>query len=131
MHKSHQSRVKEVDWETIKKLAAMQCTTEEIASFFGFSRQVLYRAAIEVYDRPIKELLDEWRLGGHCSLRRNQWKLAEKNAAMAIFLGKQYLGQIDDFKMRHSGDVGIQVVHYGDEEPQQWSGSSDLEDGPE
>lgn len=28
-------------------------------------------------------------------MRRNQWKLAEKNAAMAIFLGKQYLGQSD------------------------------------
>ena len=28
-------------------------------------------------------------------LRRSQFKLAEKNAAMAIFLGKQYLGQKD------------------------------------
>lgn len=29
------------------------------------------------------------------SLRRMQWKLAEKNNSMAIFLGKQYLGQKD------------------------------------
>ena len=27
------------------------------------------------------------------SLRRSQFKLAEKNATMAIWLGKQYLGQ--------------------------------------
>lgn len=32
---------------------------------------------------------------GKSSLRRAQWKLAEKNASMAIWLGKQYLGQRD------------------------------------
>ena len=31
------------------------------------------------------------------SLRKNQLKLSEKSAAMAIFLGKQYLGQRDNF----------------------------------
>ena len=31
-------------------------------------------------------------------LRRNQFKLSEKNAAMAIFLGKNYLGQKDYFE---------------------------------
>lgn len=29
------------------------------------------------------------------ALRRAQWRLAERNAAMAIWLGKQYLGQRD------------------------------------
>ena len=32
---------------------------------------------------------------GKTSLRRMQFKLAEKSAAMAIFLGKNYLGQSD------------------------------------
>lgn len=31
-------------------------------------------------------------------LRRNQFKLSEKSAAMAIFLGKNYLGQRDSFE---------------------------------
>lgn len=31
------------------------------------------------------------------SLRKNQLKLSEKSAAMAIFLGKQYLGQRDNY----------------------------------
>ena len=30
------------------------------------------------------------------SLRRNQFRLSEKSAAMAIWLGKQYLGQRDN-----------------------------------
>lgn len=34
------------------------------------------------------------------SLRRIQMKLAEKNASMAIFLGKQYLGQRDVVESR-------------------------------
>lgn len=32
---------------------------------------------------------------GKISLRRSQFQLAEKNASMAIWLGKQYLGQKD------------------------------------
>jgi hypothetical protein len=34
-------------------------------------------------------------MGLKIRLRRNQFKLSEKNAAMAIFLGKNYLGQKD------------------------------------
>lgn len=36
------------------------------------------------------------RGSGKISLRRAQFELAKKNAAMAIFLGKQYLGQSDN-----------------------------------
>ena len=32
-----------------------------------------------------------------------QFRLAEKNAAMAIWLGKQYLGQRDTFEVTHEG----------------------------
>lgn len=35
------------------------------------------------------------------SLRRTQFKLAEKNPTMAIFLGKQYLGQRDNIEVEH------------------------------
>ena len=41
---------------------------------------------------------DTWKkysARGKISIRRNQLKLSEKSAAMAIFLGKQYLGQRD------------------------------------
>ena len=35
------------------------------------------------------------------SLRRTQFKLAEKNPTMAIWLGKQYLGQRDNIAVEH------------------------------
>lgn len=37
-------------------------------------------------------------MGLKIKLRRNQLKLSEKSAAMAIWLGKQYLGQKDSFE---------------------------------
>lgn len=42
-----------------------------------------------------EEAFEEYRVGGLLSLRRNQFQLAEKNAAVAIWLGKQHLGQKD------------------------------------
>ena len=41
------------------------------------------------------EVFKEKRGVGKISLRRAQFRLAEKNANMAIWLGKQYLGQSD------------------------------------
>ena len=35
------------------------------------------------------------------SLRRTQFKLAEKNPTMAIWLGKQQLGQRDNIEVEH------------------------------
>lgn len=49
-------------------------------------------------NEPIREVFGSFaqkRGAGKISLRRSQWRLAEKNASMAIWLGKQYLGQRD------------------------------------
>jgi hypothetical protein len=46
---------------------------------------------------------------GKSSLRRAQWKLAEKNASMAIWLGKQYLEQKDIVEQNVNAD-GVKVI---------------------
>ena len=38
-----------------------------------------------------------------------QWKLAQKNASMAIFLGKNYLGQSDE-GAKNDDDGGVTIV---------------------
>lgn len=51
---------------------------------------------------------DAWDIGleeGRSALRRIQWKLAKQNTAMAIFLGKQLLGQRDAIGLDHSGKI--------------------------
>ena len=44
------------------------------------------------------------------SLRRIQYKLAEKNATMALWLGKQYLGQKDTFEVESKQLVKVQEL---------------------
>jgi hypothetical protein len=80
---------KQLNYEAIEKLASIHCTQDEIASFLGVSVKTLQRDA--EFCRLYKKGMDEGRM----SLRRTQFKLAERNPAMAIFLGKQYLGQTD------------------------------------
>ena len=51
----------------------------------------------------------EKRKTGKISLRRMQWRLAEKNATMAIFLGKQYLGQRDNVDVNVINTEGLSL----------------------
>lgn len=74
-----------IDAEQVEKLASMQCTYEEIASFFGVSKSTI--------SDNFRTEITKGRSVGKISLRRNQFKLSETNATMAIWLGKQYLGQ--------------------------------------
>jgi len=79
----------QIDYETVRKLASIMCTEREIASFLGCDERTLQR------DEEFCRIFKEGKETGKMSLRRMQWKLAEKSFAMAIFLGKQYLGQKD------------------------------------
>ena len=90
---------KEIDYEAVEKLANIQCTQEEIASFLGVSTRTLQR------DEQFMELFNRGRENGKMSLRRIQWKHAEKSATMAIWLGKQYLGQKDNIEVANTDEL--------------------------
>jgi len=111
---------KEVDWDMVKKLCQIQCTQDEIAAVLEISEDTLIKAFKEVFEGPPRDRFREWRKGGNCSLRRKQWKLADSNAGMAIFLGKQYLGQEDDYGHKHTGNVPVTVTNFGDGDPEPW-----------
>ena len=92
---------KEIDYTTVEKLANIQCTQDEIASFLGISTRTLQR------DEQFMELFNRGRENGKMSLRRMQWKHAEKSVPMAIWLGKQYLGQRDKVEYTDDGMKSI------------------------
>ena len=92
---------KEIDYVTVEKLANIQCTQDEIASFLGISTRTLQR------DEQFMELFNRGRENGKMSLRRMQWKHAEKSVPMAIWLGKQYLGQRDKVEYTDDGMKAI------------------------
>lgn len=96
---------KEIDYATVEKLANIQCTQTEIASFLGVSARTLQR------DEEFLKIYQKGQENGKMSLRRIQYKLAEKNTTMAIWLGKQYLGQKDIIEASTTGETKINIVN--------------------
>ena len=96
--------------QMIEVLAGYLCTDEEIADTLQVSVDVLTnknnrQTFAECKKRGVSK--------GKVSLRRMQFKLAEKNAGMAIFLGKQYLGQSDVVKDKQEyEDDGKLTINY-------------------
>jgi hypothetical protein len=73
----------------------MFCTLEEIAGFFDCSEDTIERWCKREYDANFADVYKQFSAKGKISLRRHQMRMAETNVGMAIFLGKQYLGQRD------------------------------------
>lgn len=86
---------KEIPRAEFEKLCGLQCTKDEIAAFFECSEDTIERWCKRTYKKTFAVVFKEKRGLGHISLRRMQMQLAKKSAAMAIFLGKNYLGQTD------------------------------------
>ena len=81
-----------IDYDTVKNLAKICCTQEEIASVLGCSVKTLQRR--RQFNKAYQDGLNDAR----ASLRRLQWRSAAKgNITMQIFLGKNLLGQRDRF----------------------------------
>lgn len=86
---------KEIDREQFEKLCALQCTLGEIASWFGCSEDTIENWCKREYEMGFSDAYKVYSADGKISLRRFQFKQAEKSYAMAIWLGKQWLGQRD------------------------------------
>lgn len=84
-----------IDEKLFKKLCGLFCTKEEIAGIFECSEDTIERWCKRTYRMNFADVYKKESAVGKMSLRRNQFKLSEKSAAMAIFLGKNYLGQKD------------------------------------
>lgn len=102
--KQKQDNISKVLFEN---LCSIQCTKEEICSVLDVSEKTLNSWCNDKYGKNFSLVFNEKRLLGKSSLRRMQWKLAEKNNAMAIWLGKQYLGQRDKVEYTDDGMKSI------------------------
>ena len=87
---------KKIDQTQFEKLCGLQCTKAEIAGWFDCSEDTIDNWCHKTYDESFSVVFSKKREVGKISLRRSQFRLAEKSAAMAIFLGKNYLGQKDN-----------------------------------
>lgn len=87
---------KSIDIKQFEYLCGIMCTEEEIAGAFDCSIDTINRWCKRTYNLSFADVYKRKSANGKISLRRYQFKLAENNATMAIWLGKQYLGQRDE-----------------------------------
>lgn len=84
-----------INQREFEALCGIMCTMQEICSFFSVSDDTLRRWCEQTYGVTTKDAIRMNSDRGKASLRRYQFELAKKNPTMAIWLGKQYLGQTD------------------------------------
>jgi hypothetical protein len=95
--------VKPIDAETVRKLAKIGCTQEDIAEFFGCSHSVI--------SERFRQEFHQGRAASKISLRRAQWKSAMRGSdRMLIHLGKCYLGQSDRLHVTSNSPAVVYVA---------------------
>ena len=88
---------KYINKKQFESLCAIQCTKEEICDVLDVTEKTLNNWCKEIYGTSFSLVFNQKRALGKASLRRNQWKLAEKgNSTMQIWLGKQILKQSEN-----------------------------------
>jgi hypothetical protein len=81
---------------TIVGMMKIQCTQDEICAIFEVDETTLNKALKRRGEDTFSTLYKKNQSHGRASLRRSQWKAAEKlNPTMLVWLGKQALGQKD------------------------------------
>ena len=89
------------DLAQLEKLAMMHFTEEEVATWFGVAVRTIHR---KKKNADFLAALVGGRLKGKVSIRRLQFEAAQRgNITMLIWLGKQYLGQMNIVHDRSSG----------------------------
>lgn len=90
---------KEINWTLFEDLCSLQCTQKEICAVMHIHRETLKLKVEEHYEEEYSVVFERLSESGKASLRRMQFKIAKRHAGMAIFLGKQWLGQKDNEAM--------------------------------
>ena len=107
--------LKEINKKDFESLLSIQCTLREVTAFFdmklgGCSEDTIQRWCKRTYGKNFAAVASKMYEVGKISLRRAQFRLAEKSAAMAIFLGKNLLGQTDkDYWQRRQDEKALEL----------------------
>lgn len=102
--------LKQINKKLFEKLCGLQCDINEIANCLECDIKTLENWCKREYGKTFAKVFEEKKSQGKVSLRRKQWKLADKSAAMAIFLGKNYLGQCDEQNVEIKGEINITTL---------------------
>ena len=95
-----------IDIKQFEQMVKMQMTDEELEQFFGVTSGQLYKWVKKVYKvkSPLTQI-KKLRMQGKRLFLSMQWKLAEKNPTVAIWLGKNYFGQTDESESGNKAEI--------------------------
>jgi hypothetical protein len=100
----------EIDWEEFDKLLMIHATLREIAGWFSCSEDTIERLVLKKFGMNFADYKDQKGAAGKISLRRKQFDMAMSgNVVMALWLGKNWLGQTDkpNEPEGDEGDIGL------------------------
>jgi hypothetical protein len=89
-----------IDYQLVEDLSQIQCTQEEISQILDISSRTLQKDEefLRIYKKGIES--------GRMSLRRMQYKSAMNgNVTMQIWLGKQYLNQMEKMVVDNNAEL--------------------------
>lgn len=97
----------QIDRSQFEKLCFLQCTLEEIAGFFGCSKETVRHWCITTYNMNWKDVYNDKAGQGKIALRRSLQQMSEHDSKVAIFLAKNLLGMSDrqQIEVSHSDDT--------------------------
>ena len=93
---------KEINLETLRSLASIQCTYPEMAAILNVSvRYLKMRYCTKV---------EKWKSEGTCSLRRKMWLSAMNgNTTMQIWVSKNEMGWSDRREVTMPGGLPVRI----------------------
>ena len=105
---------KEIDKEEFEKLMALHPTIDEVEFFFDCDEDTITDWCRRTYGLTYSGAFKKYSGQGKLSLRRKQYMKAvhEGNVPLLIWLGKQYLGQVDsnNFNVKSEFDAKRLVI---------------------
>ena len=101
---------REIDKKTFEGMCGIQCTLQEMCLAFDCNNKTLEAWCKREYGMNFYEVFKLKRCKGFISLRRAQFQKAveDRNPAMLIFLGKNWLGQSDRQEMKLDSPISIE-----------------------
>lgn len=94
----------EIDKREFEGCCKILCTKDEICDIFSIDEKTLTAWCEREYGMGFSDAYKKLSADGKKSLRRKQFELADTNATMAIWLGKNILGQRDEVQIDHGNN---------------------------
>lgn len=100
-----------ISQKQFESMCAIQCTKEEICAVLDVTEKTLNSWCNNTYGKDFSLVFADKKQLGKMSLRRSQWRMAENDKTMAIWLGKQYLGQKDNTDVSRETIQRVQIIN--------------------